>query len=66
MIVKNIIYVPLLRERKIQEIQYSFEACNTRPVHATNENLQPVEVLPLFHDFDRYELTLIQSVCNFY
>lgn len=35
------------------------EACKTRPVHATNENLQPVEVLPLFPDFDRYELTVL-------
>ncbi|KAF1002271.1 protein PAF1 homolog [Apium graveolens] len=40
--------------RRIQEIQSSFEACKTRPVHSTKKNLQPLEVLPLFPDFDRY------------
>ncbi|KAK9273417.1 hypothetical protein L1049_018227 [Liquidambar formosana] len=43
------------RERKIQEIEASFEACKSRPVHATNSKLEPVEILPLFPDFDRYE-----------
>lgn len=42
------------RERKIQAIEASFEACKSRPVHATNKNLQPVEILPLLPDFDRY------------
>ena len=48
------------RERKIKEIDASFEACKSRPVHATNKNLYPVEVLPLLPDFDRYEI--IQSM----
>lgn len=43
------------RGRKIQEIQSSFEACKTRPVHSTKKNLQPLEVLPLYPDFERYD-----------
>ncbi|CAN0878195.1 Protein PAF1 homolog [Linum grandiflorum] len=43
------------RERQIKEIEASFEACKLEPVHATNKNLRPVEVLPLIPDFDRYE-----------
>ncbi|CAN1168347.1 Protein PAF1 homolog [Linum perenne] len=43
------------RERQIKEIEASFEACKLPPVHATNKNLRPVEVLPLIPDFDRYE-----------
>ncbi|KAJ8535905.1 hypothetical protein K7X08_034306 [Anisodus acutangulus] len=40
------------RDRQIQEIEASFEACKPRPIHATNR-LQPVKVQPLFPDFDR-------------
>ncbi|KAI7727674.1 hypothetical protein M8C21_001130 [Ambrosia artemisiifolia] len=43
------------RERKIKDIKASFEACKSRPVHATNKKLQPVEVLPLFPDFERWD-----------
>ncbi|KAK8629168.1 hypothetical protein V6N13_078020 [Hibiscus sabdariffa] len=43
------------RERQIKEIEASFEASKLRPVHATNKNLEPVEVLPLLPDFDRYD-----------
>ncbi|EXB74581.1 hypothetical protein L484_026278 [Morus notabilis] len=43
------------RDRQIKEIQASFEACKSRPVHATNKSLYPVEVLPLLPDFDRYD-----------
>ncbi|XP_060205807.1 protein PAF1 homolog [Lycium barbarum] len=43
------------RERQIQEIKASFEACKSRPIHATNRRLQPVKVQPLFPDFDRIE-----------
>ncbi|CAL1378278.1 unnamed protein product [Linum trigynum] len=43
------------RERQIKDIEASFEACKLPPVHATNKNLHPVEVLPLLPDFDRYE-----------
>eukprot|EP00258_Populus_trichocarpa_P027445 XP_024443464.1 protein PAF1 homolog [Populus trichocarpa] len=43
------------RERQIKEIQASFEANKLPPVHATNKNLHPIEVLPLLPDFDRYE-----------
>ena len=42
------------RERQIKEIEASFEACKSRPVHATNKNLYAEEVLPLLPDFDRY------------
>lgn len=42
------------RERKIQDIESSFEACKSHPVHATNKKLQPVEILPLFPDFERW------------
>ncbi|OMO66541.1 RNA polymerase II-associated, Paf1 [Corchorus olitorius] len=41
------------RERQIKEIEASFEASKLRPVHATNKNLEPVEVMPLFPDFER-------------
>lgn len=41
------------RERKIQEIEASFEACKQPPVHAKNSKLEPVEVLPLLPDFAR-------------
>lgn len=41
------------RERQIKDIEASFEACKSRPVHATNKSLQPVEVLPLLPYFDR-------------
>lgn len=34
----------------------SFEACKSKPVHATNPQLQPKRILPLFPDFDRYSL----------
>ncbi|KAL2940238.1 Protein PAF1-like protein [Bienertia sinuspersici] len=51
------------RERQIQEIQASFEACKSRPVHATNKNLKPVEVLPLLPYFDRYDDQFV--VANF-
>ncbi|KAF8402945.1 hypothetical protein HHK36_011038 [Tetracentron sinense] len=43
------------REKQIQEIEASFEACKSRPIHATNDRLQPVEILPLLPDFDRYD-----------
>nr|GMC78177.1 protein PAF1 homolog [Ipomoea batatas] len=43
------------RDRQIKEIKASFEACKSRPVHATNPKLQPTKVLPLFPDFDRYK-----------
>ncbi|KAL4583788.1 hypothetical protein LXL04_008372 [Taraxacum kok-saghyz] len=43
------------RERKIQDIESSFEACKSHPVHATNKKLQPVEILPLFPDFERWD-----------
>ncbi|XP_061359135.1 protein PAF1 homolog [Gastrolobium bilobum] len=42
------------RERQIKEIEASFEAAKSRPVHATKKDLDPVEVLPLLPDFDRY------------
>ncbi|XP_059645095.1 protein PAF1 homolog [Cornus florida] len=43
------------RESKIREIEASFEACKAQPGHSTNKKLQPVEILPLLPDFDRYD-----------
>ncbi|CAL0324103.1 unnamed protein product [Lupinus luteus] len=43
------------RERQIKEIQASFQAAKSHPVHATKKDLYPVEVLPLLPDFDRYD-----------
>lgn len=43
------------RDRQIKEIEKSFEASKLRPVHATDKNLEPVEVMPLLPDFDRYD-----------
>ncbi|KAK7349214.1 hypothetical protein VNO77_06397 [Canavalia gladiata] len=43
------------RERQIREIEASFQAAKSDPVHATNKNLYPVEVMPLLPDFDRYD-----------
>ncbi|KAG8380018.1 hypothetical protein BUALT_Bualt07G0149900 [Buddleja alternifolia] len=47
------------RERQIQSINASFEACKLPPVHATNPQLKPKRVLPLFPNFDRYSLSLM-------
>jgi hypothetical protein len=44
----------IFRERQIKEIQASFASNKLPPVHATNKNLKPVEILPLLPDFDRY------------
>ncbi|CAH8257297.1 unnamed protein product [Arabidopsis lyrata] len=41
------------RERQIMDIEASFEACKSQPIHSTNKNVQPVEVLPLLAYFDR-------------
>lgn len=43
------------RERQIREIEASFEAAKSDPVHATNKDLYPVEIMPLLPDFDRYD-----------
>ncbi|KAK6914823.1 RNA polymerase II associated factor Paf1 [Dillenia turbinata] len=43
------------RERKIRGIEGSFEACKSRPVHATNKSLYPIEIMPLLPDFKRYD-----------
>lgn len=50
----------------MQEIEASFEACKTQPVHATEQKLHPVEVLPLLPDFNRYELNLLFYCDNLY
>jgi hypothetical protein len=54
------------RERQIKDIEASFEACKSRPVHATNKNLQPVEVLPLLPYFDRLDALYfpLQTILN--
>ncbi|RWR87847.1 protein PAF1 [Cinnamomum micranthum f. kanehirae] len=43
------------REKQIQAIEESFKAAKLAPVHQTNPNLKPVEILPLLPNFDRYE-----------
>lgn len=52
---RNLLETLNSRARQIQEIQASFEACKLPPVHATKPELHPVETLPLFPDFDRFE-----------
>ncbi|KAG7590908.1 RNA polymerase II associated factor Paf1 [Arabidopsis suecica] len=59
----NILHNLNNRERQIKDIEASFEACKSRPVHATNKSLQPVEVLPLLPYFDRYDEQFV--VANF-
>ncbi|XP_077248183.1 protein PAF1 homolog isoform X2 [Tasmannia lanceolata] len=43
------------REKQIQAIEDSFKASKLCPVHQTNPNLEPVEILPLLPYFDRYD-----------
>ncbi|KAI5421790.1 hypothetical protein KIW84_045288 [Lathyrus oleraceus] len=43
------------RERQIREIEASFEAAKSRPVHATKKDLYPVEFMPLLPNIDRYD-----------
>ncbi|GLT65915.1 hypothetical protein SLA2020_383150 [Shorea laevis] len=50
---KNILENLNNRERQIKAIEASFEASKLPPVHATNKNLKPEKVMPLFPDFDR-------------
>jgi len=38
----------------MREIEASFEAAKSQPVHATKKELYPVEFMPLLPDFDRY------------
>ncbi|VFQ92948.1 unnamed protein product [Cuscuta campestris] len=52
---RNILENLSTRERQTQQIKASFEACKSRPVHATNPKLQPLKILPLLPDFDRYD-----------
>lgn len=63
--IKNSMYLVFLylkhiksffREKQIQAIEESFKAAKLAPVHQTNPNLKPVEILPLLPNFDRYEL----------
>nr|KAJ0199707.1 hypothetical protein LSAT_V11C600316430 [Lactuca sativa] len=41
------------RKWKIKDIKVSFEACKSHPIHVTNKKLHPVEIFPLFPDFER-------------
>ncbi|XP_022885132.1 protein PAF1 homolog isoform X1 [Olea europaea var. sylvestris] len=43
------------RKGKIQNIETSFKACKSKPVHAVNCQLQPRRILPLIPYFERYE-----------
>lgn len=49
------------RQSQIKAIEASFEACKAYPVHATNKKLQPVEIMPLLPDFDRYDDLFVLS-----
>ncbi|KAK4482010.1 hypothetical protein RD792_012926 [Penstemon davidsonii] len=51
------------REKQIEDIMASFEACKSKPVHATNPQLQPKRILPLLPNFDRYNDQFV--VANF-
>ncbi|XAR50684.1 hypothetical protein NMG60_11005078 [Bertholletia excelsa] len=52
---RNILENFMSRERRIKDIEASFEACKSKPIHSTNSKLEPVEILPLLPDFDRYD-----------
>ncbi|KAL4186832.1 hypothetical protein AMTRI_Chr09g36040 [Amborella trichopoda] len=43
------------REKQIQAIEESFKASKLPPIHQTKPGLQPVEIMPLLPDFERYE-----------
>ncbi|KAL2516275.1 Protein PAF1-like protein [Forsythia ovata] len=43
------------RKGKIQNIETSFKACKSKPVHAVNRQLQPRRILPLIPYFERYD-----------
>ncbi|XP_058743616.1 protein PAF1 homolog [Vicia villosa] len=47
------------RERQIREIEASFEAAKSRPVHATKKDLYPVEFMPLVPDLERYDYQFV-------
>uniref|UniRef100_A0A0D6QWV7 Uncharacterized protein n=1 Tax=Araucaria cunninghamii TaxID=56994 RepID=A0A0D6QWV7_ARACU len=47
------------REQQIQAIEESFRVSKLRPVHQTKPGLEPVEILPLLPDFDRWQDQLI-------
>lgn len=42
------------REQQIRSIEESFRAAQQRPIHQTKPSLEPVEILPLFPDFERW------------
>ncbi|KAG7551026.1 hypothetical protein ISN45_Aa06g017510 [Arabidopsis thaliana x Arabidopsis arenosa] len=45
----NILHNLNNRERQIMDIEASFEACKSQPIHSTNKNVQPVEVYHCWH-----------------
>eukprot|EP00252_Welwitschia_mirabilis_P018382 TRINITY_DN4085_c0_g1_i1.p1 TRINITY_DN4085_c0_g1~~TRINITY_DN4085_c0_g1_i1.p1 ORF type:complete len:791 (+),score=217.66 TRINITY_DN4085_c0_g1_i1:603-2975(+) len=49
------------REKKIQAIEESFRVSKLRPVHQTKPGLEPVEIFPLFPDFERWDDHLVLS-----
>ncbi len=50
------------RDQQIQAIEESFRLSKLMPVHQTKPELEPVEIIPLLPDFDRYDGPLI---CTF-
>ncbi|KAK1304520.1 hypothetical protein QJS10_CPB11g01805 [Acorus calamus] len=51
----DLLDLSVYKEKQIQAIVESFKASKLRPVHQTNPKLQPVEILPLLPDFERYD-----------
>eukprot|EP00242_Pyramimonas_sp_CCMP2087_P005226 CAMPEP_0198200456 /NCGR_PEP_ID=MMETSP1445-20131203/3465_1 /TAXON_ID=36898 /ORGANISM="Pyramimonas sp., Strain CCMP2087" /LENGTH=482 /DNA_ID=CAMNT_0043870531 /DNA_START=307 /DNA_END=1755 /DNA_ORIENTATION=- len=47
-------------ETQIETIEASFKAATALPVHLTKPHLKPVEVLPVFPDFERWPQNLVQ------
>lgn len=45
---------------QIETIEASFKAATAPPVHLTKPHLKPVEVLPVFPDFERWPQNLVQ------
>ncbi len=52
----------MVRDQQIQAIEESFRLSKLMPVHQTKPELEPVEIIPLLPDFDRYDGPLI---CTF-
>lgn len=51
------------RDEMLAEIEAGFEACRNTPRHPTNPDLVPVEILPIYPDFEHFHIEFQQ--CEF-